>query len=127
MLGNGTKINGTVEDSVIFSGVAIEKNTVIKNSVILPFNEIQEDVFIENALVLERKNKTIERDTIIGGNMSMRNGDFPHVLMNGLTIVGEGLTVPTKSRIGAGCLVHGFLEGNPSPIFVEDGQTARVH
>jgi ADP-glucose pyrophosphorylase len=126
MLGNGTKINGTVEGSVIFSGVTIEKNTLIKNSVILPFNEIQEDVFIENALVLERKNKTIERDTIIGGNMSMRNGDFPRVLMNGLTIVGEGLTVPTKSRIGAGCLVHGFLEGSPSPIFVEDGQTARI-
>ncbi len=127
MLGNGTKINGTVEDSVIFSGVTIEKNTVIKNSVILPFNEIQEDVFIENALVLERKNKTIEHDTIIGGGISMSNGEFPHVLMNGLTIVGEGLTVPATSRIGSGCLVHGFLDGSPSPIFVEDGQTIHIH
>ena len=126
ILGNGTKVDGLVEDSIIFNGVYIEKNTVVKNSVILPLNNIKENVMIENALILGGDNRVIERDSIIGSNSMVPNEDFPGILKKGLTIVGEGVTIPSHSRVGAGCLVHGKWDGIPSPVIAEDGKTVRV-
>jgi glucose-1-phosphate adenylyltransferase len=51
LVSEGCEINGTVENSVVFSGVKIGKGALIKNSVILPHTIIEENVWIENAVV----------------------------------------------------------------------------
>lgn len=51
LISEGCEINGTIEKSVVFSGVKIGKGAIIKNAVILPHTVIEENVWIENAVV----------------------------------------------------------------------------
>jgi hypothetical protein len=127
-LGSGAVVHGSVEGSVVFGGVTVGRNTTIRSSVILPFNRIEEGVRIENALVLGGRDRTIERGSSIGGGDGARNADYPTVIKEGLTVIGESVNIPSRSRIGSGCLVYGRLEhGKPeqtrNPIDVKDGET----
>jgi glucose-1-phosphate adenylyltransferase len=121
-------IHGSVEGSVLFGGVTVGRGTTIRNSVILPFNRIGEDVRIENSLVLEGKDRNIESGSRIGDGNGGKNADHPLVIKGGLTVVGESVNIPPRSRIGSGCLVYGRLEhGKPeqvrTPLDVRDGET----
>ncbi|WP_223590763.1 glucose-1-phosphate adenylyltransferase [Neobacillus bataviensis] len=60
ILSEGCELSGTIEKSVIFSGVKIAKGASIKNSVILPGTIVEENVWIENA--------------VIGSNSLIKNG-----------------------------------------------------
>ena len=51
IVSDGCEIYGTIEHSVLFSGVKVGKGARIKNSVILPQTIIGENVWIENAVV----------------------------------------------------------------------------
>ena len=62
-LGNGASVSGRVEDSVIFHDVSVGRNTVVKNSVVLPSNVIEDGVEIENSLVLGGDSRVIENFT----------------------------------------------------------------
>jgi glucose-1-phosphate adenylyltransferase len=121
LLGNGAKVDGIVENSVVFNGVSVGKNSRIRNSVVLPFNEIEEEVVIENSLVLGGSNRVIARRSVIGGYNYAKNIHFPDIMKKGLTILGENINVPSGSRIGAGCLVQGVLERSSAPLIVADG------
>jgi hypothetical protein len=127
-LGSGAVVHGSVEGSVVFGGVTIGRSSTIRNSVILPFNKIEEGVRIENALVLGGRDRTIERGSSIGGGDGAKNADYPFVIKKGLTVVGESVNIPSRSRIGSGCLVygrreHGKFEQTRSPLDVKDGET----
>jgi hypothetical protein len=127
-LGSGAVVHGSVEGSVVFSGVTVGRDSTIRNSVILPFNRIEEGVRIENALVLGGRDRTIERGSSIGGGDGAKNADYPLVIKKGLTVVGESVNIPSRSRIGSGCLVYGRPEhGKPEharkPLDVKDGET----
>jgi glucose-1-phosphate adenylyltransferase len=51
LLSEGCEIYGTIEKSVVFSGVKIGKGARIKNAVILPNTIVEENVWIENAVI----------------------------------------------------------------------------
>lgn len=51
LINEGCSIDGEVEKSVIFQGVSIGKGSVIRESVIMPYAVIGQDVFIEKAIV----------------------------------------------------------------------------
>jgi glucose-1-phosphate adenylyltransferase len=51
LLSEGCEIYGTIEKSVLFSGVKVGKGARIKNAVILPNTTIEENVWIENAVI----------------------------------------------------------------------------
>jgi glucose-1-phosphate adenylyltransferase len=51
IVSDGCEIFGTIENSVLFSGVKVGKGALIKNAVILPHTIIGENVWIENAVV----------------------------------------------------------------------------
>jgi glucose-1-phosphate adenylyltransferase len=64
LVNDGCVILGKVEHSVLFQGVTIGKNSVIKNSVLMPDAVIGNNVYIENAIIpsgLEIPNGTIIR------------------------------------------------------------------
>ncbi len=56
LVGGGSIINGTVEDSVIFKRVYIGNNCVIKNSIILNDVYVGDNSYIENCIVESRDN-----------------------------------------------------------------------
>lgn len=51
LINEGCTIEGEVEKSVLFQGVLVGKNTVIRESVIMPDAVIGENVYIEKAIV----------------------------------------------------------------------------
>jgi NDP-sugar pyrophosphorylase family protein len=126
LLGYGARIMGRVEDSVIFSGVTVKKNAVVKNSIVLPSNTVGEDAHIENAIIIGGENTIIGRGCVIGNHAGAKNEHFPHIMREGLTIIGESLTVPEGSRIGAGCLIIGPGREIRSPLVVDDGKTLQI-
>ena len=50
MIANGCKIEGTVENSVIFRGVTIGKGAVVRNSIIMKKSVIGKNAHVENAI-----------------------------------------------------------------------------
>lgn len=59
----GCNISGEVTKSVLFYGVSVGKNSKIKDSVIMPNVKIEEDVYIEKAII--GKETVIRKGTII--------------------------------------------------------------
>jgi len=59
IIGNGVRIEGKVENSIIFEDVIIKKYSKIENSVILPSNIIDEGMVINRGLVLNGNGKSI--------------------------------------------------------------------
>lgn len=50
LIANGCKVEGYVENSIIFRGVHIGKDTVIKNSVVMQKTNIGENCVLENMI-----------------------------------------------------------------------------
>ena len=126
-VGCGSRVKGDVEDSIIFHDVHIGKNAHVRRSVILPFNSIEDGAVIENALLLEGRDRVIERNARVGGFTDVRNGEYPRLLQKGFSIIGHGFTLPHNSHIGAGCLVYGRGEKKlPSHFVMEDGTSYRA-
>ena len=74
LVGSGSIINGTVENSVIFKQVFVGNNCVIKNSIILNDVYLGDNTYIENFIVESR-------DTI--------RANTRHVGTNGIKVVVE--------------------------------------
>jgi glucose-1-phosphate adenylyltransferase len=51
IVSDGCEINGSIERSVVFSGVKVGKGARIKNAVILPHTIVEENAWIENAVI----------------------------------------------------------------------------
>ena len=64
----GCRIEGTVENSVIFRAVHVEKGAVIKNSIVMQHCTVKADAAIDN-VVLD-KNVTIESGVVLSGSKS---------------------------------------------------------
>ena len=70
LVGSGSIINGTVENSVIFKQVFVGNNCVIKNSIILNDVYLGDNTYIENCIVESRD--TIRANTAIGVDMQRK-------------------------------------------------------
>ncbi|MGD9678501.1 MAG: glucose-1-phosphate adenylyltransferase [Vulcanibacillus sp.] len=53
LINEGCKINGTIDSSIIFSGVIVKKGSIIKNSIIMPNVKIGNDVNLNRVIVTE--------------------------------------------------------------------------
>ena len=61
LVGSGSIINGTVENSVLFKKVFVGNNCVVKNSIILNDVYLGDNTYIENCIVESRN--TIRANT----------------------------------------------------------------
>ncbi|CUH95419.1 hypothetical protein P22_1490 [Propionispora sp. 2/2-37] len=50
LIANGCVVEGKVENSILFSGVCVNKGAVVKNSIIMPGCRIEENVRLENVI-----------------------------------------------------------------------------
>jgi glucose-1-phosphate adenylyltransferase len=111
------KINGTVEDSIIYPGVEIGDQTVVKNSIILPYNRIGSGARIIHSIIDERTDANPELLYLNIGNSSrigsgdefIKNSDFPQSLFSSITLIGKNCCIADGARIGGGCYVASGL------------------
>lgn len=69
LIANGCIIEGNVQNSIIFRGVKIGKNAIVKNSIVMQKSEIGEGAIVVNSIL--DKYTDIEKGTRIAGNSSM--------------------------------------------------------
>jgi len=92
MISEGSQINGTVDFSVVFQGVTIEKDAAVKYSIIMPGAVIKSGAVVEYSI--------IGSDTVIENGV--RVGVSPETLDSkenwGIAVVGHNVTV-SKDKV----------------------------
>ncbi len=102
------KIEGFVENSIIFSDVVIKNNAKVINSVILNGNQIGKGAVITNALIFPNiKNQShisnIQDNVVIGGNSKKAfNNNYQDQIYDGLTVIGANAFIPKNFIIEPG-------------------------
>ena len=104
----GCDISGTVDFSVIFGDVVIEKGAVVHDSIVMPGSVIHSNARVEYAILGER--------SVIGAGASvgMRPEEAENLDDWGVTVIGPDISVGRGSTVGA----HKMIASN-----VKDGET----
>ena len=116
IIGEGTEVYGDVENSVIGSGVTIEKGAVIRNSIIMNNATIGENAYMDKAIIAE--NVKIGKDAKLGIGEEAVNEFKPQIYSFGLVTIGENSVVPDGVTIGKNTAISGvttpedYPEGN---------------
>ncbi|MDD6203388.1 MAG: glucose-1-phosphate adenylyltransferase [Firmicutes bacterium] len=108
----GCYVAGEVLHSVIFTGVDIEEDTRIENSIILPYARVRRGAYIKNSVVGEHAD--IGQDVVIG----CEQGNIPRpcspLCGGGITLVGKGIKVAAGARVQSGVMLDFDVE--PSEV-----------
>lgn len=105
IIGEGSEIYGTVENSVIGAGVTVKEGAVVKDSIIMRDCVIGEGTVINKAIVAE--------DVQIGAGCELGIGEFAEsrfdkkVYNSDLVIIGERTCIPDNVRLGKNTVVMG--------------------
>jgi glucose-1-phosphate adenylyltransferase len=97
LISPGCIIKGTVENSVLSTGVMIEQNAVVKNSIILAHTTVGQHSVVDRCILDE--NVSIGEYSYIGFTTNLSSGT------RDITILGKGSTVPSNTAIGRNCKV----------------------
>lgn len=99
MVSEGCNICGTVDFSVLFSGVVIEKGAVVRDSIIMPNTVIKKDAVIEYAIVGE--------DCVIGAGAHV--GERPETIQDkdtwGVAVVGHKVNISDNAVVKAKAMI----------------------
>jgi hypothetical protein len=116
ILSSKVRIEGYVENSFIFPGVIIEKKTRVINSVIMNNNHIGKNSIIQNTLILPytrevmKGNANIEDKVCIGdSSRQVKNTKYPEQIYDGLTVLGINSEIPRGLIVEQGCYLEGEL------------------
>jgi ADP-glucose pyrophosphorylase len=130
IVSDNCKIFGTVMDSILFPGVEVGENTIIKNSIILPNNIIGPGSYIIKTIIDERTDRTvkIENNSVKENNENnniqnivpyfnvgsrcnigtsdglIKNSEFPS-LTGSISLIGKNCRIPEGVRIGGACYI----------------------
>ena len=113
IIGEGTEIYGEVVNSVIGSGVVIEKGAVVRDSIIMQDSVIEADAVVDKAIVAE--------DVRIGAGARLGVGEYapskydPKVYQFDLVTVGEHSVIPAGVEIGKNTAISGVTEASDYP------------
>ncbi len=93
----GCEIHGTVENSVLFGGVKVEKGACIRNSIIMDDTVIKEGATVCYSIV--------DSNTEIGAGAKI--GEVKES-GKGITLIGSDLKIPQDASVPAGGMVNSF-------------------
>lgn len=96
IVSEGSELNGTIENSVIFYNVATGKDSTVKSSVVMQNTKIGEGAKIYNAIIAEHV--TVEAGAVIGEESE--DGKRKPI-----TVIGAGSVIKAGEKIPAGEIV----------------------
>jgi len=104
LIGDGSFVDGNVENSIICPGVKVEKGANIRNAIIYPNNWIGYNVEIANVLIDESsisfKYPNIGDGSIIGGKgLGAPNTKYPSILNFDACVIGKNVIIPKKTQV----------------------------
>ena len=110
MVGKGSCISGSVNNSIIFRGVEIDSGAEVHNCILMDGTHVGEGAKVHN--VITDKMVTIGANTEVGLNPAGAppNNRFAEHMNTGLSLIGKGAVIPPDFRIGNNCLVYADLK-----------------
>jgi glucose-1-phosphate adenylyltransferase len=109
LVSNGAIINGHVEKSIVFPGVFVEDNAVVKDSIIF------DDTTVGRGAVVDRS--IVDKQVWIGSGCHIGYGDDftpnkeePENLNAGISLVGKGTRIPGDVKIGRNCKIGCWVQ-----------------
>jgi glucose-1-phosphate adenylyltransferase len=119
LVANGCTVQGEVVNSILFPGARVEKDAVVRDSIVMHDSVVGAGARLDRAIV--DKEVRIGRGTLLGHGEDMTpNRACPEHLSSGLVVVGkrarlpEGLTVGRNARIGANVGPEDFVAPVPA-------------
>ncbi|MDD4189411.1 MAG: glucose-1-phosphate adenylyltransferase [Eubacteriales bacterium] len=103
IVAEGCVVNGNVSHSILFPGVFIGKNTVVKDSIIMSNCVIGENNFIEKCIFGE--DVETGENVRIGLGEALPNECNPDVYTDGITVIGEKAVIPDNTEIGKNVMI----------------------
>ena len=99
LITEGCEIEGTVDFSVLFSGVTVEEGAVVRDSIVMPNAVIKKGAVVDYAIIAE--------NTVIGEGATV--GERPEAVQNreewGVAVVGADRTISQNAKIGAKAMI----------------------
>lgn len=93
MITEGSVVDGTVDFSIISSGVTIEEGASVKYSIVMPGTTIKKNAVVEYAIIGE--NCVVESDAMIGMNPE----SVPNRDNWGIAVLGHNITISSGKRV----------------------------
>ena len=103
IIAEGCMVYGSVHHSVIFTNVKIGKGSDIRDSIIMPNVIIGDNVKIINSIIAE--GAVIEDNCDIGYGNDFVSSEEMKALCEGITVVGENITISAGTKIGTNVMV----------------------
>ena len=109
LVSNGAIINGCVERSIIFPGVFVEDNAVVRDSIIFDDTTVGEGAIVDKSIV--DKQVWISTGSHVGcGDDLTPNKEEIDNLNSGITLVGKGAKIPSEVNIGRNCKIGCWVD-----------------
>ncbi len=104
LVANGCIIEGTVENSVLFSHVHIRRGALVRESIVMDECDVGAETRIHRS-ILDKKVRT-GRATVIGtGDVECPNESNPTHLSSGLNVIGRLCRLPDETVLTRNCLL----------------------
>jgi len=113
IISDGCEILGKVYNSVLGPGVIVDEDAVIRDSIIMESCYIGKGTKIERCII--DAECVIGEDVVIGDGESVKNAYRPNLYDTGITVLGEGSTVPDNVTIGKNCCIFAKTEPEDYP------------
>ncbi len=114
LVSNGAIINGRVERSIIFPGVFIEDDAVVRDSIVFDDTTVGKDAIVDKSIV--DKQVWISPESHIGyGDDFTPNKEEADTLNAGITVVGKGAKIPSGVKIGRNCKIGCWVDSADFP------------
>ena len=99
IVANGCVVRGRVEHSVLFPGVSVEKDAVVRDSIVMHDTRVGRSAILDRAIL--DKSVEVGAGAVVGqGDSTVSNRACPEHLASGLVVVGKGASLPEGVRIG---------------------------
>ena len=125
LFANGAIVNGSVERSVLASGVYIEEGAVVTNSIIMHNTHIKKGSIIDKAII--DKNVVVGENAHVGyGDDIIPNKNMPDKLNTGLTVIGKGSQIPDNIKIGRNVIIESRMSARKLKVAeIPSGETVK--
>ena len=110
IVGEGSEIYGKVYNSVIGCGVVIEKDAVVRDSIIMNETHIGSGTECNKAIIAE--SVTIGSGCSIGVGHEAENETSPKIYNSGLVTIGEKTDIPDGVTVGKNTVIFGHTEAS---------------
>ena len=105
MIGEGSRVFGELDFSILFSNVVVEEGAVVRDSIVMPGTVVKSGAVVQYAIVAE--NAVIEENAVVG--------ERPEQMENledwGVAVVGSGVTVQKGARVAPKAMVDEDVKG----------------